>query len=521
MVIVTAMPVFTVLGHLLVPIGPVWQHLATTVLRDYVINSCLLMVGVTGLAMMIAIPAAWLVAIYDFPGRRWIRWALLAPSAVPAYIAAYAYTDFLQFSGPLQSALRDITGWRHGDYWFPPIRSTGGAIMVMALVMYPYIYLFAMQAFSQQGRSLLAVARSLGHGPVRAFFRIALPAVRPALAGGAALVAMETLADFGTVDYFAIPTFTTGIYRSWFNMGAPAAAARLSAMLVVLALILLCIERFSRVRQRFSLSAQQTRPMPVTPLKGGQALLASLACLLPVLTGFVGPIAILGYLAADVPASLLWRNLDRLLGDSVILAGLSAILTLATAMLITGLMAGHAPIRNAVLRLCSLGYAVPGTVMAVGILIPAGTIDQALGHAAFGGSIVLVLYAYVVRFLSVAREGIEAGMARFSAALPHAARILGAGRWRRWTIVQLPLLGPTLITTGMMVALDTIKELPATLILRPFNFETLAIRVYRYAGDERLSEAAMPALCMIGLGILPVLLMVFLTRQHRWNHQNP
>lgn len=507
LVLATGLPIFIVLSHLLVPIGPVWQHLASTVLSGYVLHSILLVIGVTGCAMAIAIPAAWLVAIYDFPGARWLRWGLLAPTAVPAYIAAYAYTDFLQFAGPLQQALRDATGWRHGDYWFPQIRSLGGAIIVMTLVFYPYIYLFARTAFEEQGHRLLIVARTLGHGPFTAFWRIALPAIRPALAAGAALVAMETLADFATVDFFAIPTFTTGIYRTWFNLGQPLAAARLSGYLVIFALILLIIERSSRQHQRFSLRPGSEKQQQSIRLSQSQGWAACIACLIPIIGGFIIPVLLLVELAFQTPFAGILQDLPVLIGDTLKLAGLAATLTTMVALLATGLISRLHPIRSLLVRLSGLGYAVPGTVLAVGILIPAGYLDQQFGVGTLSGSIFLLLFAYVVRFVSVAHEGLEAGMQRLSPSLFQAAKMLGAGLGRRWFLIKLPLLAPTIITTILLVALDTIKELPATLILRPFNWETLAVRVYRYAGDERLREAAPAALCMIGLGFLSVLII--------------
>ncbi|MFN3862739.1 MAG: ABC transporter permease [Erythrobacter sp.] len=495
-------------------------HLARTVLGEYVANTGLLMLLAGGFAALVGTGCAWLVAATSFPGRRVLGWALVLPLSVPAYIAAYIYADLFDYAGPVQSALRAATGWGPQDYAFPQVRSLGGAALVLGLVLYPYVYLLARTAFATQSLTQLRAARSLGAGPARAFWQVALPAARPAIAGGLALVLMEVLADFGVAEYFAVPTFSTGIFRSWLAMGDKAAALKLAAVMLVFVIALVALEaatRAGRSDSRDGLALRAGEPM-VALSPTGQAL-ALLACFIPVLLGFLVPAGALGAMALSETAR-------AAAGDLASYAKGSLWLGLATSgvCLVAALLLGFARARSAsrvtagAIRLGTLGYALPGALLAVGLLTPLGALDQSLtrfardwlgwsGGLLLTGTAAVLVYALAVRFLTVAYNSISGGLARIPPGLDSAARSLGAGPARVLTRIYAPLLAPSLAGAAALVFIDTLRELPATLILRPFNLETLATRTYRLASDERLVEASIPALILLAAGLLPVLLL--------------
>ncbi len=513
-----ALPVVVVFASLLVPNIEVWQHLASTVLAGYVFHTLTLAVGVAVGVTVIGVGTAWLVTMCRFPGRHLFEWALLLPFAVPTYIIGYTYTDVLQYAGPLQTLLRDTMGWTRQDYWFPEIRSLGGAILVMTLVLYPYVYLLSRAAFLSQSSCLLDVSRTLGRNPWRHFIEVAVPMARPAIAGGVALALMETMADFGTVQYFGISTFTTGIYRTWFALGEPVAAAQLAAMLMLFVLTMLWIERQSRSKARYDHTTAM-RPLTCYQLSANGRFWASLACMAPILLGFVLPVLVLGQMGIERGDGLFQPAFLGLAWNSFMLAALASVMTVGIAVLVaygvrlrpTRLMAGAS-------QIAALGYAIPGTVIAVGILIPFARFDNALNgwmQAHIGvstgllltGTIAGLLFAYVVRFLAVAMNSVEAGFGKINHHLDDAARILGQRQGGLLRRVHLPLLRGALLTGLVIVFVDVLKELPATLIIRPFNVETLAVRVYQFASDERLADAAAPALVIVAVGILPVILL--------------
>lgn len=495
-------------------------HLASTVLGRYSANTALLMLLTGTLAAVVGTGTAWLVTAAEFPGRKLLAWALVLPLAVPAYIAAYIYADLLDFTGPVQTGLRSVSGWQAGEYWFPQIRSLGGGAFVLGIVLYPYVYLLARAAFAAQSHSQFKAARSLGAGPRSAFARVALPAARPAIAGGLALVLMETLADFGVAQYFAIPTFSTGIFRSWLAMGDKQAALKLAAMMLVFVVVLITLEastRKGRSDSRDGLSASTREPLVQLSPRG--KALAALACAVPVLLGFIIPAAHLGWLAtSDVAlgaAGQLWRYASGSLwlGLATSLTCLIAALVLAFAKARSGSRVVHGSIRVA-----TLGYALPGALLAVGLLAPLGMVDVGLTRFArdtfgYGGGLlltgtsVILIYALSVRFMTVAYNSVDGGLSKIPPKLDHAARSLGASPMRVLTQIYAPLLRPSLLAAAALVFIDTVRELPATLILRPFNLETLATRTYRLASDERLIEASIPALILLGAGLLPVLLL--------------
>ncbi len=495
-------------------------HLARTVLPLYVANTMLLMVLAGSLAVIIGTGTAWLVSAAQFPGRRALAVALVLPLAVPAYIAAYIYADILSFTGPVQSGLRGLTGWGVADYTSPAIRSLPGGALVLALVLYPYVYLLARGAFAAQSLTQFRAARSLGASPLRAFWRVALPAARPAIAGGLALVCMEVLADFGVAEYFGIPTFSTGIFRSWLAMGDKAAALKLAAMMLVFVAVLVIFEartRTGRSASRDGLAARAGEPL-IELSRGGRAL-ATLICALPVLLGFVVPAGWLAWLATSDAAIAATRELGTYLGGSLKL-GFAAALTCVVAALLLAFAKARSnswAVTGAV-RLATLGYALPGALLAVGLLAPLGVFDQSLtrfARDAFGhsggllltGTSAVLIYALSVRFMTVAYNSLDSGLSRIPPNLDAAARSLGAGPARVLVRIYAPLLAPSLAAAAALVFIDTLRELPATLILRPFNLETLATRTYRLASDERLVEASIPALILLAAGLIPVLLL--------------
>jgi iron(III) transport system permease protein len=511
-----ALPVLFVVSSVFGGGGEAWAHLVATALAAYVWNTALLLLGVAWGVISMGVVCAWLVTAYRFPGRDLLEWTLMLPLAMPAYVMAYAYTDWLQFSGPVQSALRQLTGWEAREYWFPEIRSLPGAAAMLSFALYPYVYLIARTAFHDMPRSAIEAARLAGHGAWGRFFRVAVPLARPAIAAGASLALMETLADFGTVSYFAVEVFTTGIFKAWFSMGDVVAAAQLSSCLLGFVLLVLVIERASRGRAAYHGVAPR-KPVPPHRLTGVAAALAALACAAPVFFGFLLPMFLLGTLAWEEKGAYLGARFASLAGASFAVAGLTALIAviLATAMAYAARQTRSRWVAGAN-RVVSLGYAVPGAVVAVGVLVPLGRLDNALAQwieAAFGvktgliltGTVVALVYAYLVRLLAVALQATEAGLAKITPSMEDAARSLGTTAAGTLARVHVPLLAGSLATAALLVFVDVLKELPATFALRPFNFDTLAIEAYNLAKDERLAEAAVPSLMIVAVGLLPVL----------------
>ena len=518
------LPILAVVGTVFGAAGDTWAHLFRTALGSYVLNTALLVAGVAAGVISIGVWSAWLVTAYRFPGQRALEWALMLPLAMPAYVMAYAYTDWLQFTGPVQESLRALTGWRAREYWFPEIRSLGGAALLLSFAFYPYVYLLARTAFLDTSRGALEAGRLAGLGAWGSFWRVALPIARPAIAAGTALALMETLADFGTVSYFALEVFTTGIFKAWLSMGDRLAAGQLSACLLAFVVLVLALERASRGRARYASALRKSaRPQR---LSGAAAALAFAACAMPVLLGFLLPAGLLLQLA--------WSDLGRtdphigarlltLVGNSFILAGLAAGagVALATAMAYAARLSPGRLVAAAN-RAASLGYAIPGAVIAVGVLVPLGRLDNWIAdglEAVFGvkagllltGTLVALVYAYLVRFLAVALQTVEAGLAKVTPRMDEAARSLGATPAQTLARVHAPLLASSLAAAALLLFVDVMKELPATFALRPFNFDTLAIEAYNLAKDERLSEAALPSLVIVAIGLAPLL---FVSRRY-------
>lgn len=520
------------IGVVLLPIGGVFSalfdgrawatlgHLAATVMPAAALESAMLVALVTLGVAVLGATAAWLVAAYEFRGRSFFEWALLLPMAMPAYIVAYAYTDALQFSGPVQSALRAWTGWGPGDYVFAQIRSVPGAAFVFTVVLYPYVYLLARTAFLARTASMQEAARSLGMTPLRAWWHVDLPLARPAIVAGSLLALMETLADYGAASYFGLQTFTTAIYRAWFSHGDRVAAAQLSVVLLLVVLCVIALEQRARGRARYFAAPNSIRPAVRQPLQGVRGPLAALACCVPLGLGFVVPVVLLLRLMPP------WEQIDvsglqQALANTAFL-GVAAALMVVGVVLVMAYVLRYAPqparLPALAARALGLGYAVPGAVIAVGVLIPLAAFDNALdawvsslwgGHTGLliTGSVAALLYAYLVRYFAVAHQPIEAGLARVTDSMEASARCLGASPAQAFARVHLPLILPSVLAAALLVFVDVVKELPATLVLRPFDFDTLAIVAYHFASDERLGHAAAPALAIVAAGLLPVLLL--------------
>jgi len=518
--LLVCVPVVVVVSYVFVPTGEVWTHLAQTVLSRYVINSLILMLGVGSGVLIIGVGTAWLVTMCRFPGSTLFNWALLLPLAVPAYVIAYTYTGLLDYAGPVQETLREIFGWTsRRDYWFPPVRSIGGAVTMMTLVLYPYVYMMARAAFLEQSVCVLEASRVLGAGPWASFRRVALPLARPAIVAGLALALMETLNDFGTVHFFAVDTFTTGIYRTWFGMGEPAAAAQLGACLLIFVVALVALERVSRGKARYHHTTSRYRHISPMELRGFKAAASLVACFLPVFLGFLLPSSILALWALETTEW--WMN-ARFLGfaaNSFMLAGVAAFIAVTVALLLAyGLRLSPTPLNKSAVRTAGMGYAVPGTVIAVGVMLPFAWLDNqvdAFMRSTFdvstglilSGTIVAVLFGYLVRFLSVSFNAVDAALGKVTPNMDAAARILGAKPGRILFKIHLPMIRASLLTAGILVFVDVMKELPATMIMRPFNVTTLAVRAFELASDEQLAEASSAALAIVAVGILPVILI--------------
>lgn len=496
-----------------------WRGLVASVLPGYIANTLLLAAWVAVGTAAVGTGAAWLVTMYRFPGSRLLEVLMVMPLAFPAYVLAYAYTDLLSHSGAVQTALRAMTGWGPRDYWFPNVRSLPGAAFMLTAVLYPYVYLLARTAFARQSMAAFHVARTLGQGPWRAFWRVSLPMARPAVAGGVLLAVMETIADYGTVAHFSVRTFSAGIYQAWFSMGDRAAAAQLALCLLGFALILVVLERLQRGRAQAQIrgaTLQNFEPQHLTGLRGWTA---TGFCALPFLVGFLVPLVVLGQMAARSGQSLTDPRYIGFVTNSLTLAGIASLVTVVGAVLV-GYNARVSPGRRsrAMVLVAGIGYAVPGGVIAVGLLVPFALLDNRIDawmQATFGvttglvftGSISLLVVAYMVRYMATALNAFDAGLETISRNLDAVARTLGHSPAAILARVHLPILRGSLLTGLLLVFVDVMKELPATMIMRPFNFDTLAVQAHRLAADERLDQAAVPSLVIAAIGLLPVILV--------------
>jgi iron(III) transport system permease protein len=517
---VMALPLATVAWLSLTAAAGVWPQLARTVLPATLVDTALVLAGVGALTLAFGAATAWLVTMCRFPGRALLDRLLVLPLAIPTYIVAYAYGELLDYAGPVQGALRALFGWQSvRDYWFPDIRSTGGAILVLSAALYPYVYLSARASFVQQSVCVLEVARTLGRTPMGVLWSVALPLARPALAGGVALALMESLNDLGAVEYLGVRTLSVSIYTAWQQQSNLGGAAQIALVAVVLVLTLLIAERALRGHGRYHHSTGRYRAIPFTDLEGWRAAAAACFCAIPVVVGFVAPFGLLLVQAMSHVPDALTADLWRAARNSMGVAAAAAVVTVALGLVLAYArrVAPNAVV-NAAVRGAGLGYALPGTVLALGLIIPLAAFDNrvdAILRASLGvssglllsGSLFVIVLAYAIRFLTVALSALEAGFERLSPNLDAAARALGetalSALWR----VHIPLLAPALGAAALLVFVDGMKELPATLLMRPFNFETLATHVYNYAGLEQFENATPGALAIVLVALVPVLLL--------------
>ena len=512
------LPVFAVLELTLSADQSVWIHLKETVLSDYILNSLLLVLGVAIGVLALGVPAAWFTSVCQFPGHRIFAWALLLPLAFPAYIVAYTYTGLLDFAGPVQTLIRDSTGLRYGEYWFFEVRSLPGAIAMLILVLYPYVYLLCRAAFLEQSVSILEVSRTLGHTISGSFFKLAIPLSRPAIATGLSLALMETLADYGTVQYFGISTFTTGIFRTFYGFGDVAAAAQLASILLLFVALLMITERYSRREARYYSKGAQSTGSSKIQLKGSKALWAWIGCMIPLTFGFLIPLVVLAYWSV-FEATWIDSGFLLLIWHSFSLAILTAIVAVILALVLAyASRSQRGQLINSVIAAAGFGYAVPGTVIAVGVLIPLVWLDHqiiAIINYLFAldiglllsGSLVALIFAYTVRFLAVSLGTVKSGLDKISPSIDFAARSLGQRPRKIVQLIHAPLMKSSVVTALLIVFVDVLKELPATLMLRPFDFNTLAVRAFELASDERLADSAPASIMIVLVGIIPVILL--------------
>lgn len=500
--------------------GDTWPHLIENVLPDAVRRTLVLMTGVAAIALIVGTGTAWLVTMYRFPGRNLLQWILLLPLAMPTYIIAFCYIELFDYSGEVQTALRGVFGWTSArDYWFPDIRTLTGAIFVMGVVLYPYVYITARASFIAQSICVIEASRTLGRSASQTFWQIALPLARPALAAGTALALMEALNDIGAVEFFGVQTLTVTVYDTWLDRGSLAGAAQISCVMLLFVLAVLGLERALRSGKRFHHTTGKYRDLPEETLSGWKGLLATLACALPVLVGFALPTYVLvGDAIAHLSSSLsedFWRAAAHSLGLSLAAAGLAVVFALVLAY-------GRRQTQSKLVQIASfvpaVSYAVPGTVLAIGLLIPLAGLDNTIDEAArsvFGvstglilsGSAFAIIAAYTIRFLAAALGSVEAGFAKITRNIDAAGRTLGASVTQILWRVHLPLLRPALGAAALIVFVDSMKELPATLLLRPFNFDTLATQVFTLASLYRYEEAALSALTIVLVSLAPVLFL--------------
>ncbi len=509
-------PIIAILWLATFPSDDIWKHLIDTVLFRYTYTTFFLMIGVGIGTLLIGVSSAWIVTCCEFTGRKVFEWSLLLPMAIPAYIIAFIYTDLLEYSGSIQESLRLLFSWKSpSEYWFPEIRSLWGAIFMMTFVLYPYVYLLSRVSFSEQSSSIIDISRTLGRGPWDTFFRISMPLARPSMAIGVSLVLMEVLNDFGTVDFFAIETFTAGIYDVWMNMDSISGASQLSVVLLIFVLFLLFTEKWGRRKQNFSNNTKTKKPIRRYQLQGYKNFISFFVCITPIFFGFILPCLVL------TRDSLIFYDLGnnfeflKTMSNSFILSSLSAI----TATIIAIFLGYGQRIRKnrlvrGFIRFSSIGYAIPGSVLAVGVIISFGKVDEFLNfifgmttEISLSGTLVVIIYAYSVRFLALSFGSIESSLSKVTPNMDFASRTLGMNTRNTLFKVHIPIIKKGVLASAILVFVDCMKELPMTLILRPFNFETLSTNVYQFASDELFEESALSALAIVLTGVIPIIIL--------------
>ena len=503
-------PILSIFYYAILGDTSLWPHLFSTVLPRYLTNTIILMVGVGGLSLVFGLSTAWIVTRYNFFGKKFFEWMLLLPAAVPAYIIAYTYTDFFEYAGPLQSLLRDIFGWNSSkDYWFPNVRSMGGAILVMSSVLYPYVYLMTRASFITTPVSFFQTSSIYGRN---SFFNVAIPFGRPGIIAGLALVLMETISDFGTVDYFAIETLTLGVFNVWLGMNSLSGASQISSILFIIVIVLLTLEYLGRRSRKFHEKYSGASNTPNQTVSGFKNVSLFIICLIPLSLGFIIPVSILLNFIIKGYSIINFYEISQITISSISLAFIASLLImlLSLIMIVVGTYKSN-NFQKILIFFASSGYAFPGTILAVGIVVFVGWLNDLIYFRmsyAVGGFIIL-LFAYSIRFLAVGNGAITSGISRIHPNLLDASRTMGVSFFKSIRKIILPLLYTNLLVGGILVFVDILKELPITLLLRPFNFETLATYVYQYASDEMLEESAFAALIIVIAGLGPV---IFLNR---------
>ncbi len=513
------LPIICVIWFAFHPVDNIWPHLWATTLPRYLTNTGVLMATVGFGAAVTGTGAAWFVVMYQFPGRRWLQWALLLPLAVPAFVGAYALVDFLEYAGPVQTGLRQLFGWSSAqEYWFPNIRTRGAAIIVLSASLYPYVYILARAAFREQSAASFDVARALGAGAWGRFWRVGLPLARPAIAAGTAVVMMETVNDFGTVDYFAVQTLTTGIFTVWLQAGNLGGAAQLASVMLLIIVALVTLEKLSRRRSRSYTNARNIRPVAPVQLTRWRGRTVAVLTALPVLVGFVMPVLVLISHAFDAAQ---WAEPGLLLAlwRTIWVAGIAAIVTVSGGVfMVYGVRLSGKRLPALLMPVTAIGYAAPGAVLALGILVPLASFDNMVADFIYAltgwdpgliltGSAAVLILAYSVRFFAIGQGTADAALARVAPSLAMASRSLGHTAGATLRAVHLPLVRASIGSALLLVFVDAVKELPATLLLRPFNFDTLATRVHGKASLENLAEAAPAALMVTLVGLCAVALL--------------
>ncbi len=514
------MPILSIVWMALTPEENAWPHLIATTLPRYTTNTLVICLSVGLLSAAIGTGAAWMLTMYRFWGSRALQWLLLTPLAIPAYVGAYAMVDFLEYAGPVQTTLRSLFGWESARaYWFPEIRSRWAAIVVLTAALNPYVFLLVRTALREQSGDAYEVARALGAGPLARFWRVGLPLARPAIAAGVAIVMMETLSDFGVVDFFAVQTLTTGIFSIWLESHNAGGAAQIALVILGFVFVLAAFEKISRSRSRFYRMSRQSRPVTPRHLTGALAFLCLALCAVPFVIGFVMPVGVLLFHAINKPEFWFSNGLLSALLHTLMVGGAAAIASVLGALfLVYGVRMSGRQLPRKLMPLTTIGYAAPGAVLGVGILIPMAAADNFMADGVLAitgwdpglvmtGTAFAVVYAYCVRFFAIAQGTADAAFERVSPSLPMAARSLGRSARGALAEVYVPLIRRSVGTALLLVFVDSVKELPATLLLRPFNYGTLATRVYEQASLEQLEQAAPPAIMVITVGLIAVAML--------------
>jgi len=517
---ILSLPLLTLFVEALVTDGESFAHIRETVLNDYIINTLLLMFSVGGLVILIGVPLAWLIAVCEFMGRAFFKWALVLPLAMPAYIVAYTYTDLLDYAGPVQIFLRDWFGWQSAsDYWFFDIRSLAGAAIMLALVLYPYVYLMVRASFLEQNATLSHAARMLGASPKKSFFKVSLPLARNAIVASCALVMMESMADFATVNYFAVSTLTTAVYDTWLGHYDLASAAKLSSIMVLGVFVLLYFERLQNGKKQTGSDAKISQQKLVYKLNTKQTWIAWVYCSFILIVAFVIPSVILLEYAIDYYAESWSTGVWQYAVNSCLIAASAALLALILSVVLNFVKRSHpSPVQGMMLKAASTGYAIPGTVLAIGVLVPFTFLDTQINELAeslsmtppgllLSGSVVTIIFAHLVRFIAIANKGILASYEKISPSLDMVAKTMGQSGSKLLVKVHIPLIRKSALVACLLVFVESMKELPAALLLRPFDFQTLPTYVYQFASDEQLEIAALGAILIVVVGLIPLLIL--------------